>query len=531
MRQSTLLFRRGGGGSGNGHMEGAVEASSSDDGVEEVAAPPPAKKARRAAASKSEEKSKRQMQMQTTLGKNGKLQRSSPEPNIGESSLVVDDDNSSEVETLRTKLVVKKPTTEVKIPISLSVKGTLGGSTTAHSFFAKRPAVKSSNAEIPIPARSGTLSAAAKQKWPQQREAPWPNSNNMHVHPAESTRTVMMQEEGDIQLPRRNAGTQIHHEEEARYPWMTQASIASSSNPSRSVENIKELCKTAIPAFKADGIDYEACKRDGKLPGALAWLMKEAQTNQAASNEGLWTDRWRPMKADQVLGNEQRSLLLRNWLKELEVTGEVKGGRVIKNVERRKKRAKGEVDDFIVDDEDEAWFDQFRKPAVEGSSEADLDQKDVSLDYLMNAIILQGPTGSGKTAAVYACAAELGFEVFEIYPGSGRRSGKDIGHAVGNLGRNHMVSSGGMGGGATWKGSRSAKTFGEVSKESDSCLQQSISAPRQSLILLEEVDLLYEEDKGFWAAVVELISTSKRPVVMTCNGESYNYTKSVTDGS
>ena len=31
-------------------------------------------------------------------------------------------------------------------------------------------------------------------------------------------------------------------------------------------------------------------------------------------------------------------------------------------------------------------------------------------------IVLEGPSGAGKTAAVYACAAELGLKVIEVNP-------------------------------------------------------------------------------------------------------------------
>lgn len=33
-----------------------------------------------------------------------------------------------------------------------------------------------------------------------------------------------------------------------------------------------------------------------------------------------------------------------------------------------------------------------------------------------------------------------------------------------------------------------------------------------------QVDVLFEE-RGFWSAVYELIATTKRPIIMTCNGE------------
>ena len=93
--------------------------------------------------------------------------------------------------------------------------------------------------------------------------------------------------------------------------------------------------------------------------------------------------------------------------------------------------------------------------------------------------------------ARHACTAELGFAVFELYAGVGRRSGKELASAVGQLSRNHMVA-------------------GEAAE----------NAPRQSLILLDEVDLLMDDDAGFWPAVVELVRDSHRPVILTCNGTS-----------
>ena len=136
---------------------------------------------------------------------------------------------------------------------------------------------------------------------------------------------------------------------------------------------------------------------------------------------------------------------------------------------------------------------------------------------------------------MYACAAELGYEVFELYPGMGKRSGKELLAAVGDLGRNHMVASGGVGGGAFRKANTSSSSSGGFSNTNNKHPSKALSssnstantnfsnttpAPtkvRQSLILLEEADLLFEEDKGFWPAIIELVAESKRPVVITCN--------------
>lgn len=109
----------------------------------------------------------------------------------------------------------------------------------------------------------------------------------------------------------------------------------------------------------------------------------------------------------------------------------------------------------------------------------------------------------------------MGWTVFEVYPGIGKRGAKDIEKLVGDVVKNHMVWKGsgrtlgspakgkgrgdffGGGGGffGTGKGGageEEKKTMGDEA--------------RQSLILFDEVDILFGEDKDFWTG--ELISSS-----------------------
>jgi DNA polymerase III delta prime subunit len=289
-----------------------------------------------------------------------------------------------------------------------------------------------------------------------------------------------------------------------------------------------------------------------------------------------WTQKYSPKSAVEVLQPGREAVILRDWLRSTAITAvdtgtnrSTTGAVKPSKLERKKKRKRAaDLDDFIISSDDELAGTAALEEVEEGQSMHERSPQKRSLlrgvaahspaSKSGNAVLLSGPNGCGKTAAVYAVAKELGFEVFELNSGS-RRSGKDVLEKIGDMTENHLVQQvskalcenkaiesgrsvdnvhidtpdpkqGNMNSffkPAAGKQKTLPKFVNQKPKDEKASQQLQTDGKRpqprqqkQSLILLEEVDVLFEEDKQFWMTVLTLATHSKRPIIMTCNDES-----------
>ncbi|WEW61140.1 hypothetical protein PRK78_006630 [Emydomyces testavorans] len=337
----------------------------------------------------------------------------------------------------------------------------------------------------------------------------------------------------------------------------------------------------------------------GKLSQGLGKRQTELRTDKSAHNESLhpavtsllsslptarssfetgtyeelpWIQKYAPDLATKVLQVGSEALVLRSWLQRLTVSAvntvagklDSKSSRAPKAEfkKRTKRKRPKDLDDFIAsssdeephmdeltDDEDElaGAVTVPRRAVVRAGGSLSPNNAKNERQSFSNTILLSGPPGCGKTAAVYAVARELDFDIFEINAGC-RRSARDVIERVGDMAQNHLVqmlkqidnnTSVHSGNGINILQQNDKQTSisnlfkekplpnttaskaGTAPPPSRSCeVQKSRTSQRQSLIFLEEVDILFSEDKQFWNGVLALIAQSKRPIVMTCNDES-----------
>ncbi|KFV40282.1 ATPase family AAA domain-containing protein 5, partial [Gavia stellata] len=297
-------------------------------------------------------------------------------------------------------------------------------------------------------------------------------------------------------------------------------------------------------------------------PNALSGVEKE---------DMLWTEKYHPQDSSELVGNKKEIERLHSWLKEWKKRADWE----------EKRNQKGEKEDEEHQDSLDSLDFKDNKSDIEEETS------------LCNTVLITGPPGVGKTAAVYACAQELGFKIFEVNA-SCQRSGRQILSQLKEATQSHQVDKKGINAhkpcffnscssakspkkmyspkkvisprkpplspkGSGLKRSLPHKTLANYFKISskrkcndgavtsqeknkgntqNSCEEKkdaqikSINKEAEggehnrksatSLILFEEVDIIFDEDAGFLSAIKTFMATAKRPVILTTNDPTFS---------
>ncbi|NXW37981.1 ATAD5 protein, partial [Phaetusa simplex] len=285
----------------------------------------------------------------------------------------------------------------------------------------------------------------------------------------------------------------------------------------------------------------------------------------------LWTEKYQPQDSSELVGNKKEIERLHSWLKEWKKRADWE----------EKRNQKGEKEDKEHEDSLDSFDFKDNKSDMEEETS------------LCNTVLITGPPGVGKTAAVYACAQELGFKIFEVNA-SCQRSGRQILSQLKEATQSHQVDKKGINAhkpcffnscssakspkkmyspkkvvsprkpplspkGAGLKRNLPPKTLanyfkisskrkgndgalasqekskgnaqnsGEEKKDAQvKSINREVEGGEHnrksatSLILFEEVDIIFDEDAGFLNAIKTFMATAKRPVVLTTNDPTFS---------
>uniref|UniRef100_A0A4X1TJY0 ATPase family AAA domain-containing protein 5 n=1 Tax=Sus scrofa TaxID=9823 RepID=A0A4X1TJY0_PIG len=308
--------------------------------------------------------------------------------------------------------------------------------------------------------------------------------------------------------------------------------------------------------------------------------IKLDSSKDSGTEDMLWTEKYQPQNSSELIGNELAIKKLHSWLKDWKRRAELE--------ERQNLKGKR-------DEKQEGILNPLDSIDFKGSSDDEEETR------LCNTVLITGPTGMGKTAAVYACAQELGFKIFEVNASS-QRSGRQILSQLKEATQSHQVDKQGVNSqkpcffnsynigkspkklssprkvvvtsprklpppspqssgpkralpprtlanyfkvSSKPKNNEEIGAFLENNKGIKNSFEQKQIIPTKStntgtsnvkefgaeepnrknatsLILFEEVDVIFEEDAGFLNAVKTFMATTKRPVILTTSDPTFS---------
>ncbi|XP_020818915.1 ATPase family AAA domain-containing protein 5 isoform X2 [Phascolarctos cinereus] len=380
---------------------------------------------------------------------------------------------------------------------------------------------------------------------------------------------------------KRKRGESENHKSKRRKPGECDEDLMAKDFPEGKREARPGQCSRT--SKKKHGASGSVTCREAKSPGqgSEVVIIEEEKTfpsegpssTESGIEDVLWTEKYQPQDSSELIDNEIAIQKLHSWLKDW------------------KRRAEWEEKGNL----------RVRSDDKEQDLSFSMDFKDISDDEeensLCNTVLIMGPPGVGKTAAVYACAQELGFKIFEVNASS-QRSGRQILSQLKEATQSHQVDKQGVNShkpcffnnysvGRSPKKLNSPKKvltsprkpplsprvakrglppktsanyFKVSSKQSNNEVmkpqknnkeiisseekqdtqtkwtnisssnvkelgaEESSRKNATSLILFEEVDVIFDEDAGFLNAIKTFMATTKRPVILTTSDPTFSLT-------
>ncbi|KAL8059670.1 hypothetical protein ABFX02_03G101700 [Erythranthe guttata] len=252
-------------------------------------------------------------------------------------------------------------------------------------------------------------------------------------------------------------------------------------------------------------------------------IMSHYHTCQNQPVNYLWTDNYQPQNAKQVCGNAESVKYLSEWLHLWHKRGSLTT------------RGYMDEDNSIVQDVDHDYQ----------QSDSDTNNGEESLK---NVLLVTGPVGSGKSASIYACARDQGFQIIEINS-SDWRNGALVKQKFGEAVESHWQRT--VENATNSDSKLQPKFFKTVNEEVGYCDSEVIDLTHlpdkedsqdtgscpiisvagynrtgncqdgiKTLILFEDVDATLYEDHGFITTIQQLAQIAKRPMILTSNSDN-----------